>query len=412
MLLTGYSGIKGCRMKNFVIKPSILINPAFCIQNPRKRGVIPKSLSPLERKIFAIGITQINHKTHKKDTDFVYEIDINDIVVENHKGEKVKFYDANNDFKNIDSRCDNLLTKIIHLPRKKGFEKVGLVSHRKLEDNILQITFHKSLVPYLLDFTKGFTKYQIKNILLMKSSYAIGFYEMFKKDMWRSKYEHDSQMKFEFELEKLFDTLQIPLSMQKPAVLEREILKRVKNEINTHSDLYLHKYVLTKTGRKYTHITFHVIEKKNQRHIEPSSGPFLENYYRKKVRGYENDVFNLDSSNIEYFHESTFKKIVMEKLINKVFYIDGEYLILKDRDINRKGLFYSVVRLGEYMRFLKKIADEPRHEFEIKMDSNQSFEDLFYYMENNHIQNWEELFDADGVLRDDRYYDNIVEPDF
>ena len=118
------------------------------------------------------------------------------------------------------------------------------------DDGNITIKFDDDLVPYLLKLKNRFTRYELKNVLSMKSAYSIRLYELLK--------QYESIKKREINLDKLKECLGMEKDMYSRFYdLERRVLKVAKKEINKNTDLNI-DYEKIKTGRKITSVLFRI----------------------------------------------------------------------------------------------------------------------------------------------------------
>ncbi|MDQ7055261.1 MAG: replication initiation protein [Persephonella sp.] len=120
-------------------------------------------------------------------------------------------------------------------------------------DSFIEVQFHPDLKPYLLELKQRFTKIPLKQVLQLRSKYAIRLYELLKRyedTGFRTDYIPELREKLgvkEGEYERFFD-------------FERRVLKPAIKEINEKTDLEV-SYEKKKTGRKITHIEFEINSK-------------------------------------------------------------------------------------------------------------------------------------------------------
>ena len=95
----------------------------------------------------------------------------------------------------------------------KVFNWVTYAEHEE-NSSILKFEIHRNLKPYLLELQKNFTQYNIKNILLLKSSYVIRLYEyIISKFAEYMNYNPNSKsFTFELEIDELRELFEIPVS--------------------------------------------------------------------------------------------------------------------------------------------------------------------------------------------------------
>jgi plasmid replication initiation protein len=109
------------------------------------------------------------------------------------------------------------------------------------------LRFNKDMLPYLTELSAQFTKYRLKAVAKMDSSYAIRLYELLNQ--WRDIHEREVSVQW------LRDTFQ--LGDKYPAIkdLKKWVVDPAVAQINEHSDLTA-SYTQRKTGRNVTHLTF------------------------------------------------------------------------------------------------------------------------------------------------------------
>ena len=168
----------------------------------------------------------------------------------------------------LEQSIDRLMSRIIEIKLD--------TKNKKGENDILKITFVSSCIyshstseiilrydpnlkPYFLQLSQNFTKYFLKNILELKSFYAIRIYELLKQ------YEKLKERKI--EIKELRDILQIKeTEYKKYSHFKDKILKTAEREINEKTDLKV-SFEEIKTGRKVTAIKFN-IEKRTEEYIQ------------------------------------------------------------------------------------------------------------------------------------------------
>jgi plasmid replication initiation protein len=120
-------------------------------------------------------------------------------------------------------------------------------------DSYIQVQFHPDLKPYLLELKERFTKIPLKQVLQLRSKYAIRLYELLKR------YE-DTGFRLDY-LPELRKKLGVEESEYKAFKdFEKRVLKPAVKEINEKTDLKI-SYIKKKTGRKITHIEFEINSK-------------------------------------------------------------------------------------------------------------------------------------------------------
>lgn len=111
----------------------------------------------------------------------------------------------------------------------------------------ISLRFNKDMLPYLSVLSEQFTKYQLKSVAKMSSTYAIRLYELLAQ--W-----HDKG-KREVEVEWLRDALQLGDKYFAIKDLKKRVIEPAVAQINQYSDLEV-SFSQHKTGRSVTHFRF------------------------------------------------------------------------------------------------------------------------------------------------------------
>lgn len=273
-------------------------------------------LSLNEQKIILYAASKIDRELN----NFNYiELDINDFT--DLLETKGKRYDE------IRETVRELRTKEIIINTDEKEFITGWLSSITFYKNTgkIKLRFDDDLIPFLLQLKERFTRYQLKNILNLKSKYSIRLYELMKQ------YEFRKQK--EFKLEELKKILFIEDKYDRVYDLEKYILKVAKQEINKHTDINI-DYEKIKTGRRITSILFTIESKDQEREI------YIEylnkNYKIKEMQremGLSNENFN--SKQIINIYELAVKKLENEEEKNIFEYIRLNYLHIRDKARNK-----------------------------------------------------------------------------
>jgi len=271
-----------------------------------------------EQRLLLLGISQIKKEDLINDNK-VYTINIKDI------DEKFVKYNRSR----LSEFCNTLMSKIIDLPtdKKNKFDKVGMVSNMVWDgDNgTITIEFHQKLKPYLYELKGTFTTYHLEEVMSFKSKYSIRLYELLIQ------YKNSNHKSVEFELEELFQILDLTQRMRTISNLKDKVLEISKKEINENSNILIN-YKLIKQGRSFKKIKFYfeqnlqVIENRKILELEGST-----EYYQKQLKEIEEYLNNS--------HEDNYKKNIhlsidyLERFFNtyfEKFYINKNFLIHND----------------------------------------------------------------------------------
>lgn len=182
----------------------------------------------------------------------------------------------------------------------------------------ITIRFDDDLVPYLLKLKRRFTRYELKNILALKSAYSIRLYELLK--------QYETIGKREFKLEKLKECLGLKNEeYSRMYDFERWVLKVAKEEINRNTDIFI-DYEKTRVGRSVSGIIFKIKSKNQIKEQFTNDVQDLRTKMNLKDANF-NDIQILD------IYEKAVEKAGNED-INIFEYIRLNYLHIKDKARN------------------------------------------------------------------------------
>lgn len=177
-----------------------------------------------------------------------------------------------------------LLKKTLIIAEEDGPLMINWLSSVKHHQRkgVIEFSFDPKLKPYLLHLKSLFTKYQLSNILKLRSSYSIRIYELLKQ------YEKIGQRTF--TIAELRQKLGVPESTYKAyGDFKRRILTFAQMELTECTDLTFDAFEI-KEGRKVEKITFLIRANKP---VEPEKK-------RKKKRKKEIPPEKLEALKAEY----------------------------------------------------------------------------------------------------------------
>ena len=116
----------------------------------------------------------------------------------------------------------------------------------------VEIELSPTLEPYLIGLQANFTKYELINVLTLKSSNSIRLYELFKSYLW--------QHHWKIEVEDFRRLLNVENKYKEFKDLNRQLIKPALEEINTYTDLIV-KVDTVREGRRIKHLDFTIDEK-------------------------------------------------------------------------------------------------------------------------------------------------------
>lgn len=232
------------RSKYFVIKGNELI------QKSRFELSLP------EQKTIAFICSMIKPiKETEKETSFQleYDFDIQEYC-------KICGIDYNNgkNYADVKAILKKLRDKSMWLTLEDGSETlVSWIAKPKINkrSGIVRIRLDDDLIPYLFNLKKRFTKYQLYNILAMKSAFSVRMYELMKS--------YCNLKTITFDLDELKRLLMVEnvKSYERFPDFRRKVLEKAISEINELTDIRVRYEPITR-GRKVIKLKFNISELK------------------------------------------------------------------------------------------------------------------------------------------------------
>ena len=160
-----------------------------------------------------------------------------------------------NAYRDVREASERLLKRIIKIdkpdPDKPNLEYtlthwVDSCDYYPKEGKVI-LAFSRPIIPYLSQLSHNFTKYKIKNVAKMKSTYSIRLYEWLCQ--WLSVGDR------EIRVDWLKTQWQLSDKYQRMSDLKKWVIDVAVEEINEHSNLWV-TYSQRKSGRTVTHFQF------------------------------------------------------------------------------------------------------------------------------------------------------------
>ena len=231
-------------------------------------------------------------------------------------------------YRKLDEATTDIMRNPLFIPKdNKGFLKVNWCSSIEYIENegLIKFQISPKLFPYILDIKEKFLKYDLSNILLLRSDYSIRMYEWLKDEYNKHKrYNHNIEVVYKVDY--LRDRFEIPKSYRWDNIKDR-ILDKAREDLLKHTDIKFDWEVAAKVGKKISHIKFN---------IYPNSKNIKEDIklpaYLNSFMSYVNYLREIYNSTSKYF-------IVLKiRLNNKL----GIYYF----GINAKNLMFAMSELG------------------------------------------------------------------
>ena len=162
-----------------------------------------------------------------------------------------------NDRDALKNACEEILSKPLKISTGRGWLMANWCNDIEYvhEKGIITYKVSEKLKPYIIDLKNNYLKYDLKNILPLKSEYSIRVYEWLK-DIYNSKQRYNKKMIEEFEIEFLRERLIIPDSYNTNNVFTR-VIDKAKKDLEEHTDIrFTYKALKKGGGNTFTHIEF------------------------------------------------------------------------------------------------------------------------------------------------------------
>lgn len=282
----------------------------------------------------------------KNDEDFkMYEFKINELLEIFQVKDQSKY-------KEIPKQTRELMGNVLTFKTDKKLIQVPFLNYCEYEigTGILRVQFHPYLKPFYLYLNKEnpYTKYELKNILPLRSVYSIRIYELLKQ------YEKIGNRTI--EIGKLKEMFQIkPNEYTRYNDFKRFVIIQAQKELPLKTDLNF-DFIEIKTGRKVTSLKFYIYSN-NKKEVKDYIAVTKENkkiYNRKYIEKvkkimYEHKVTSIEAQKI---YDSSNGDI---DLISKV------YNYFKNKKVeNLVGTMISMVKPGA---FQEPISNTPKTHF-------------------------------------------------
>jgi plasmid replication initiation protein len=199
-----------------------------------------KGFSISQHRLLDILISQLDKDQGSFHKQRVYFKDFVEQIGTNHKGESIRAREV----------TKALMRKVIEVSENGNIRQRNIFySADYYEDKpYVEVIFHPDLRPYLLELSKNFTSYDLRNTLSVKSTYSVRMYQLLKQYAYRGKVT--------FELEELKELLDAE-NYNLYADFKRNCLKIAEKELRKKCDISF-SFQEIKQGRKVAKIAFDI----------------------------------------------------------------------------------------------------------------------------------------------------------
>jgi plasmid replication initiation protein len=141
--------------------------------------------------------------------------------------------------------------KFFQFEDEREWREFPLISHPKIGkyESIVKFKLHEDIYDALMNFSKGFKKYELDTAWKFESVYAMRFYELFSNQRTPLIFSI-AELKVMFGVEKKYKLA---------ADFMRRVVEAAKNELDKKSP-YSFEFTPLKTGRKITSIKFYPVQ--------------------------------------------------------------------------------------------------------------------------------------------------------
>jgi plasmid replication initiation protein len=200
----------------------------------------------------------------------------------------------------------------------RGIPLIGYPQIRKY-DSVITFKLHEDIYDALMNFSKGFKKFELNTAFQFESAYSMRFYELFAKQ----------RTPLNFSIEKLKAMFGVEKKYKLTADFVRWVIEPAKKELDEKSP-YSFEYTQMKTGRKITAIRFYPLI------IRENADP--ENEEKTELRKYPQYTV----------------KFKIEKIIHQ--YLREHYLMSDPEIVNNLELFeMAQEKIPDLLMFLSQV---------------------------------------------------------
>jgi plasmid replication initiation protein len=150
-------------------------------------------------------------------------------------------------YSRVKKALDDLESKAFYYEDDKEWEKLRIIQMPNVNkyEGIATFKVQPKIYTALLDFSKGFKKYEIATAMSFESTYAMRFYELFS----------GQKRPITYTIEYLKEIFMLTGKYKQVNDFTKRVIDVAKKELDKKSP-YSFEYKLEKTGRKITAITF------------------------------------------------------------------------------------------------------------------------------------------------------------
>ena len=209
-------------------------------------------LTALEQKFFCTLVSSITTQD-ERDQRTLYSFSIRQFA-------NIASISYSQIYEQVHEAAKRIMERILTVKREKGQLTIALLSSvESFEgEGRIAVRFSEEILPYIFDLRREFTRYQLKNILILRSTHAIRLYELLKQT--------ETLKKRTMTLSELKEYLGTGKRYQRFGHLKLRVLDPSMREINEKTDINV-SYKKIKEGRRIAELEFTI--KPKQKPQEP-----------------------------------------------------------------------------------------------------------------------------------------------
>lgn len=163
-----------------------------------------------------------------------------------------------NDRDALKNACEEILSKPLKISTERGWLMANWCNDIEYvhDKGIITYKVSEKLKPYIIDLKNNYLKYDLKNILPLKSEYSIRVYEWLK-DIYNSKQRYNKKIIEEFEIDFLRERLIVPSSYNFGMMKDR-VIEKAKQDLEKYTDIRFNYDIAEKDGKSIKKIRFEI----------------------------------------------------------------------------------------------------------------------------------------------------------
>ena len=145
-------------------------------------------------------------------------------------------------YKRLDTMTTHIMQEVVRIgdDSKQEWKKFHWVDVCEYKKGIITIKLSEQLKPYLLGLHKCFTRYQLSEIISLKSIYAIRIYEIINGYLNEKNLPHaDVAIEFSVSIDDLRKATDTEKKFERPYDFRKKVLDRALKEINEKSKYHV-----------------------------------------------------------------------------------------------------------------------------------------------------------------------------